>query len=57
MGISVDWDIVAKVEQSLLEGKMSRLGGIIGTVLPFKQMYSIVFLHLSMQTISSMSIN
>ena len=38
MGISVDKESVVQVEQSLMEQKMSRFGGIIGTILPFKHM-------------------
>jgi len=36
MGICVDKESVAEVERSLREQKMSRFGGIIGTILPFK---------------------
>ena len=38
IGISVDKESVVWVEWSLRERKMSRFGGIIGTVLPFKHL-------------------
>jgi hypothetical protein len=38
IGISVDKESVPYVERSLMERKMSRFGGIIGTVLPFKHL-------------------
>jgi len=38
IGISVDKEIVAEVEQSHRQWKMSRFGGIIGTDLPFKHL-------------------
>jgi hypothetical protein len=55
MEISVDKESVVYVEWLLRERKMSRSGGIIGTLLLFKDLQSIVLLLLSIQAIRSMN--
>jgi len=52
-----DLDSVTWLELPPREQKMSRFGGIIGTVIPYKHLESKVLLLLSIQAIRSMSTN